>query len=106
MKKILIIVFLIASLCSYSQDKKINLKEIITTYSSALNLNTKDAKKLTTIIESYKNKLYTEDLDPKEFNTTVKLQTLEIHKLLTKEQFNVYKKLVAKHQPELNYKFN
>lgn len=106
MKRILVTLFLIVSLCGYSQESNKDLKQIVSVYSTELKLNAKETRKMASIIRSYKSKLSEKDIDSNVFNTTLKSQTLEIHKLLTKEQFASYLKLRSKHQPELNYRFN
>lgn len=106
MKKTLIILFLFVSLSGFSQDNKNTQKEIVKTYSTELKLNTLQSEKLASILSAYKEKLYNKNLSRNQFNATLKLQTLEIYELLSKDQFSSYLKLRAKYQPELSYRFN
>jgi len=104
MKRFLIIVFLFISVISYSQESE--QKKIINTYTDKLKLNANETKKLASIMASYKTQLHQKDIDNRQFNATLKLQTLEIYELLRKERFLSYLKLRSKYQPELNYRYN
>ncbi len=105
MRKITIIAFLAISLNVLAQDKVTDIKTITKIYSSELKLDKNQAKQFKSILTNYKEELYQKNLETKAFNAKVKLQTLEIYNILSKEQFKTYLKLRSKHQPELSYKF-
>lgn len=104
MKRVLIILFLFVTTINYSQEN--NQKKIIDIYSKQLKLNVQETKKIASIMKFYEKKLYDEDLYDNQFNANLKLQMLEIYKILRKKRFSSYLKLRAKYQPELNYRSN
>lgn len=104
MKKVLTILFLFVYVLNYSQEN--DQKEIIDIYSKKLKLNTTETEKMASIMAFYKKDLYSNDIYNQQFNATLKLQTLEIYKLLRKKRFSSYLKLRSKYQPELNYRLN
>jgi hypothetical protein len=105
MRKITIIAFLAISLNVFAQDKAIDLKTVTKLYVTELKLDKNQSKQFKSILSNYKDVLYKKNIETKTFNAKLKLQTLEIYKILSKEQFETYLKLRSKHQPELSYKF-
>lgn len=105
MRKITIIAFLAISLNVIAQDKATDIKAITKLYSTELKLDKTQSKQFKSILSNYKDELYKKNLEAGAFNAKLKLQTLEIYNILSKEQFKIYLKLRSKHQPELSYKF-
>lgn len=105
MRKITIIAFLVVSLNAFAQDKTTDLKKITKLYTTELKLDNGQSKKIKSIFSKYQKELFNKNIKASDFNTKLKLQTLDIHKVLSKEQFEAYLKLRSKHQPELSYRF-
>lgn len=105
MKSLIIFIFLTISFNSFGQENKTNFEELLSQYTTALDLNSNDSKKLSFILNSYHEKLNKKDIEATVFNTNLKAQTLEVYDLLSKDQYTLYLKLIAKHQPELTFRF-
>jgi len=105
MKKITIIAFLVVSLSAFAQNKTTDLKKTIQLYTTELKLDNTQSKKLKSIFSKYQKELFNKNIKASDFNAKLKLQTLDIYKVLSKEQFETYLKLRSKHQPELSYRF-
>lgn len=97
------IVFWSISLCA--QDM-LSVKKLIEQYEVKLDLTKEQASNLDLILENYNAILYKKDLDKKEFNKTNKLRDLDIYKMLTKSQFEKYKKVKLEIEPTLKFRFN
>jgi hypothetical protein len=105
MKRLFIFIFLAICFNSFAQENKTNFEELLSLYTTELNLHSSDSKKLSTILTSYHVNLNKKDIEASVFNANLKAQTLEVYDLLSKNQYTLYLKLIAKHQPELNFRF-
>ncbi|WP_044399151.1 hypothetical protein [Lacinutrix sp. Hel_I_90] len=105
MKRLLIIIFLTICFNSFAQENKTNFEELLSLYTTALDLNSNDSKKLSIILTSYHEKLNKKDIEASVFNANLKAQTLEVYDLLSKNKYTLYLKLIAEHQPELTFRF-
>lgn len=85
----------------HSSKKYIN--EISQMYSTKLDLTKSQSKKIKKFLRKY-NILLEEIDDRKTFNKIVKMQTLEISKLVSKEQYTKFKKVILELEPFKNYK--
>lgn len=105
MKNIFVFVMILSSLTLFSQQEK-KQDSILTHYITGLKLNDIQAKEFTVIYNKYKESISKEESDDSAFNKIIKLRDLEIYKMLTKEQFSVYKKLKKEIEPQLKYRWN
>ena len=105
MRKITIIAFLAISLNVFAQNKANDLKTITKLYATELELDKTQSKQFKSILSKYNEELHNKNIDTRTFNAKLKLQSLEIYNILSKEQFKTYKELRSKYQPELSYKF-
>lgn len=98
---ILLIVFSgINTLSAQDNDKK-TIAEVTKSYTKELNLSKAQARKFKKVLKSYSTAFNTSKVknDDKGFNEVLKEETLEIYKLLTKEQFKKYKAIKARIEP-------
>ena len=100
LKRILLFVVLFFCLLGSNYGQNINPEKKINTllkkYQKELNLNKKQSKKLKIILLKYNpkiTKLTNSKASSFEINKLVKLESLEIYKILSREQFTEYKKL-------------
>ncbi|PTM08803.1 MAG: hypothetical protein DA407_07175 [Bacteroidetes bacterium] len=102
------LMFLFIILCSFSLNAQdiSSIKELLKSYEVKLELNEVQTSKFVLVLEKYINKLYDEDIDNTSFNKNNKLRDLEFYKLLSKEQFDVYKKVKLEIEPTLKFRFN
>ncbi len=85
-------------------QKSMSNKEILQLYSTQLDLNANQFKQFRIIFKKYKTKL-NKKTSNSEFNKVNKLRDLEIYSILSKEQFNAYKKEKLELEPKLKYRF-
>lgn len=100
LKRILLFVILFFSLLGSNYGQNINSEKKINTvlkkYQKELNLNKEQFKKFKIILLKYNpkiTKLINSKASSFEINKLVKLESLEIFKILSREQFTGYKKL-------------
>lgn len=77
----------------------------MTQYENKLNLTKDQAIKFSNILEEYYDDLYKKEIDDKTFNKLNKLRDLEFYKIMTKEQFSIYKKAKKEIEPQLKFRF-
>ena len=100
LKRILLFVILFFSLLGSNYGQNINSEKKINTvlkkYQKELNLSKEQSKKIKTILLTYNpeiTKLINSKASSFEINKLVKLESLEIFKILSREQYTNYKKL-------------
>lgn len=103
MRKLLVLIVFFSSMNVFAQ-KTMSNREILKLYSIQLHLNTNQFKQFRKIYKNYKTKLSKKASDA-QFNKVNKLRDLEIYSILSKEQFNAYKKEKLELEPKLKYRF-
>ena len=105
MKKLVLALFILSAFVLNAQDV-VNSKKLLTQYEEVLDLTEEQASKFTLILEKHNVGLYKNDIDSKTFNKLNKLRDLEFYKIMTKEQFSIYKEAKKEIEPQLKYRFN
>ncbi|MEZ4797433.1 MAG: hypothetical protein R2785_09710 [Flavobacteriaceae bacterium] len=104
MKKFTLLLFLLSVFALSAQDL-VSPKKLMTQYENKLNLTKDQAIKFSNILEEYYDDLYKKEIDDKTFNKLNKLRDLEFYKIMTKEQFSIYKKAKKEIEPQLKFRF-
>lgn len=99
---ILALMFFAVSIQGIAQ---ISTKDIVQNYHEELNLTDNQKVKFTAVIEKYNLELGKKTQSVNDFNTLLKKETLEIYKVLSPEQFAIYKKLKTSIEPSKIYRF-
>jgi Golgi nucleoside diphosphatase len=105
MRKLLFLFIIFCSFSLNAQDE-VSIKELLKNYEVKLELSKVQTSEFTLVLEKYINILNDKVIDNKSFNKNNKLRDLEFYKLLSKEQFNVYKKVKLEIEPTLKFRFN
>lgn len=105
MKMFILTILAFLSISLNAQDE-MSTKGLVSQYKIKLDLTKEQTSSLVLIIENFSKKIHSKNLDNKEFNKTNKLRDLEIYKLLSKEQFEKYKKAKLEIEPTLKFRFN
>lgn len=104
MKNLFVLLLLLNSLVLVAQEQN-HYKTTLNTYISKLSLDTKQVDTFTLIFNKYNEELHKDLIDKQKFNKANKLRDIEIHNMLSKEQFALYKKLKLELEPKLKYRF-
>ena len=105
MKNIYFFFLFLGTFYIYSQENT-STSNLIEVYTNQLNLGKEQSKQFLDIIDKYNHNLKEKALSNTEFNKILKSKYLELYKILKKEQFNEYKKMSKKLEPQLQYRFD
>lgn len=86
-----------------AQSSKVD-EEIYSTYTSELNLSKEQSKLFFKILKKYQPLLNKKGIDNATFNKNNKLRDLAVYNLVDTEQFNLYKKVKLKLEPNYRYR--
>lgn len=105
MRKLIFTFLIFCSIYLNAQDV-LSVKELMKQYETKLELTENQKTKFNLILGKYLTELNKKGIDNKSFNKTNKLRDLEFYELLSKEQFNNYKKVKLEIEPSLKFRFN
>ncbi|MBL4605593.1 MAG: hypothetical protein JKY02_08035 [Flavobacteriaceae bacterium] len=93
---LIFLLFFSLTLQAQKFDTKKYINSIHKKYEVALQLDKKQSKAFKRVLKTYNpeiKKLLSEKVTSREFNKKVKLHDLEVYRILTAEQFAIYKKI-------------
>lgn len=90
---------------SYSYSQEVNVQEVLNGYQKELKLDDDQKNQFLAILEKYTPQFAKKEINFKDYNRLLKLETLEIYDILSREQFGIYKKLKESIEPSKKYRF-
>jgi hypothetical protein len=103
MKNFLFLILLISSTILSAQEKE-ESDSILNGYLTELKLNSSEMEQFTSIYNKYKTQLNSKSVDNNTFNKLNKERDLELYKLFTEEEREIYRRLKRKLEPSFGFR--